>query len=212
MGNAPPHTDDKRPVGRPRDHQADDRLLDAALRVFGERGWAGLNILRVANAAGVSKSLAYERWSQVADLLVEAAQVLALPPLEEGEDWTVRELLIAEATQQLELYLGPYRKAVMRLSLEQTTTTDPQAQATFDRITRPPVRRLVGRVRDMQAAGALPPWVSATRLLDAIEGSILIHVLVTPDDKLDALRSGARAYVNTVVDEQLRIASVAPVR
>src|SRR3712207_5871481 len=50
-----------------------DRLLDAAARVFAEEGWRRLTMVRVADAAGVSRQTVYNEFGnkqQLAEQLV----------------------------------------------------------------------------------------------------------------------------------------------
>lgn len=48
--------------GRPRDTEVDAKVLDIAARLLVERGYAGLSIDAVAEAAGVAKTTLYRRW------------------------------------------------------------------------------------------------------------------------------------------------------
>ncbi|SDJ15182.1 DNA-binding transcriptional regulator, AcrR family [Actinokineospora alba] len=48
--------------GRPRDMEVDRRVLDIAAAQLVERGYAGLSIDAVAEAAGVAKTTLYRRW------------------------------------------------------------------------------------------------------------------------------------------------------
>jgi AcrR family transcriptional regulator len=51
------------PRGRPRDGDADRRILDAARQALLSAGYAGLAIDEVAQRAGVAKTTLYRRWS-----------------------------------------------------------------------------------------------------------------------------------------------------
>src|SRR5690349_24182713 len=50
------------PRGRPRDSDADRRILDAARQALLSAGYAGLAIDQVAQRAGVAKTTLYRRW------------------------------------------------------------------------------------------------------------------------------------------------------
>jgi hypothetical protein len=43
-------------------------------------------------------------------------------------------------------------------------------------------------------------------LLDAVEGAVFVHILVTPPHLMDRVRSSIRTYVEQLVDNQLRAA------
>lgn len=65
--------DDEAPrVGRPRDASRDAELLDAALEVLGEVGYAGMTMDMVAARAKAGKATMYRRWPSKADLVLEA--------------------------------------------------------------------------------------------------------------------------------------------
>ena len=48
--------------GRPADPDIEQRVLAAALTVYGEVGWAGFTLDRVARRAPVGKAALYRRW------------------------------------------------------------------------------------------------------------------------------------------------------
>jgi AcrR family transcriptional regulator len=66
-----------RTPGRPRSTTADEAILDAAVEIFGERGFEGLSVEDVAARAGVSKATIYRRYPSKVDLVVAAASCLA---------------------------------------------------------------------------------------------------------------------------------------
>ncbi|MDH3463360.1 MAG: TetR/AcrR family transcriptional regulator, partial [Acidimicrobiia bacterium] len=61
-----------RKPGRPRDAAVGERVLDAALEVLKDEGFAGLTIEAIADRAGVSKATMYRRWDSKETLLVDA--------------------------------------------------------------------------------------------------------------------------------------------
>jgi AcrR family transcriptional regulator len=58
--------------GRPRDPALDDAILDAAMALFAEGGYAGVTIEGVAARACVGKATVYRRYASRAELVVEA--------------------------------------------------------------------------------------------------------------------------------------------
>ena len=62
------------------------------------------------------------------------------------------------------------------------------------------------RVAEAIRAGVLPPGASPVRILDAVEGAIFMHLLVTPPQLLPRVRAGLDDYVQHMVDDQLRAA------
>ena len=63
---------ESRPAGRPRDADADDRIIDAALAEYAAHGRAGYSLNGVARRAGVGKSSIYLRWRDKDTLLIDA--------------------------------------------------------------------------------------------------------------------------------------------
>jgi AcrR family transcriptional regulator len=94
---------DSRPAGRPRDADADDRIIDAALAEYAAHGHAGYSLNGVARRAGVGKSSIYLRWTDKETLLVDAVHARAEAPsidtgslrgdLEAVVNWLLRHFL-----------------------------------------------------------------------------------------------------------------------
>jgi AcrR family transcriptional regulator len=61
-------------AGRPRDPACDSAILQAALDLFAEEGYARLSIDGVAARAGVGKATIYRRYSSKAELVAEAVR------------------------------------------------------------------------------------------------------------------------------------------
>lgn len=76
---APSPSHQRRKADRP------DELLDAALELFVERGFAATRVDDVAQRAGVSKGTVYLYWSSKEDLLRAVIQRFLIGPLNTGE-------------------------------------------------------------------------------------------------------------------------------
>jgi len=195
--------------------------------VFCERGWAGLTLDEVAARAHVGKSSLYLRWSDKASLLASALrgiqeEVLENPaagpsgaepmtddPAEPVAEPTLRDYLIAHAHRRADLYLGEHGLAMFRLYAEARAHPELFVEIRDEAMTR---FVLIERQRVQSAitAGDLPATASPTRILDAVEGAILMHVLVTPPDLVGRMRTGLDAYIERMVDDQLRAAGFTP--
>ncbi|MEZ5160850.1 MAG: TetR/AcrR family transcriptional regulator [Marmoricola sp.] len=66
----------RRKRGRPRDPQADVRILGAACTLILERGFDTMTVDDVASMAGVGKATVYRRWARKEDLAVAAMESL----------------------------------------------------------------------------------------------------------------------------------------
>jgi AcrR family transcriptional regulator len=92
-----------RKPGRPRDAQADQAILDAALALMNELGYGRLTIDGVAARAGVTRPTVYRRWPSKQALVVAAlldAPQIQVPGADTG---TVRDDLIAILRHQIAL-------------------------------------------------------------------------------------------------------------
>lgn len=200
--------------GRPRDPETEQRALHATLEVFGRKGLAGLTIDEVATASKVGKSSIYLRWSSKEMLLAAALRQVQVEAVAETDvdgtsdddaPTTLRDFLIAHAQRRAALYLGEYGLAMLRLYAEARAYPE-----LFAEIREQAISRFVlderRHVEDAIRAGALPPHASPVRILDAVEGAIFMHILVTPPELLPRVRAGLDEYVELMVDDQLRAA------
>ncbi len=219
--------------GRPRDPATEERALRAALEIFGQKGLSGLTIDEVAARSKVGKSSIYLRWPDKEALLAAALHSIQVEgpengtsePSDEGEagvdapgsddaveppvELTLRDYLVAHVHRRAELYLGEYGLAMLRLYAE--ARAHPEM---FGEIRQQAISRFVlderRRVAEAVRAGVLPPGASPVRILDAVEGAIFMHLLVTPPQLLPRVRAGLDDYVEHMVDDQLRAAGYDP--
>jgi AcrR family transcriptional regulator len=68
-----------RRVGRPRSDDRDRAILDAALALLVEQGFAGLSMEGIAARAKVGKATIYRRWKSKAEVVVEALRAHVCP-------------------------------------------------------------------------------------------------------------------------------------
>ncbi len=165
--------------GRPADPDIERRVLAAALSVYGEVGWAGFTLDRVARRAPVGKAALYRRWPSKEDLLLAALEHLAEPP-EEGADLTdLRACLIGMAEQVIDMFVGPKALVLPRVLIEAS-----QYPAQFDDMVQNIVRARFATVRTViQAAadrGELPGGTPPDLIIDAIMGRVISLIVLTP--------------------------------
>ncbi|MBU4213938.1 MAG: TetR/AcrR family transcriptional regulator [Actinobacteria bacterium] len=187
-------------TGRPRKPEISPGVLDAALRLYGERGWSGLSIRSVCELAGVGRSSIYSRWSSLDELLT-AAFVWHLSAPAPAAD-AFRENLIAEARLRAAVYLGKYSKAVYRLMVEGQLGLEPAAPI-YRQLLRTEIHREQALIEGAVASGELPAESSVRRILDRIEGTVVMHIQSSPATRLDEVRAGIDVYVQELVDDVL---------
>lgn len=114
---------ESRPAGRPRDADADDRIIDAALAEYAAHGRAGYSLNGVARRAGVGKSSIYLRWTDKEALLVDAVHARSeVPEIDTG---TLRGDLDALATWMLDHYLSQAGWVVVRIAIDAVADGSP---------------------------------------------------------------------------------------
>ena len=99
--------------GRPRDEAVDAAVLAAAVDELIARGFAALSIEGVAARAGVAKTTIYRRWSNAADLALEAMRTFE-QDLRETPEGTVRDQLVWLVDAMRRKWNDPRYRAIMR--------------------------------------------------------------------------------------------------
>lgn len=190
--------------GRPRLVDAEERILDAALRIYSERGWYGTNMQEIARQAKVSKGLLYSRWSSAEEILEAAFDGVRRRP-EPSSTGSFRDALIAECTANAELYLGPQGFAMIRLWVDGEFGPE-FLRTVLENLNRRLVQGIRDRAHQAVKEGEIPADTDVTLLLDLIEGAVFAHINMTPSTKRNLLRPGLGAYIERLVDDQLRAA------
>lgn len=120
-------------------------------------------------------------------------------------DVSLRTYLVDHAMRRAELYVGEHGLAMLRLYVEARALPEVFAEIQKEAITSFVLAQR-HRVEDAIAEGDLDESASVVQLLDAIEGAVLMHVLVTPPELTARMRQTLPEYVETLVDTQLRAA------
>lgn len=172
-------TEARSQAGRPRDPAMEARVHDAALSVYGDRGWSGFSLDAVARAAGVGKNAIYLRWRTREDLLVSALEqfIVAVPDLDRG---SVREDLLHLVASMAETFSGPAGLAPLRVLLEAHS-----APALFDRFSEVAATRVAAvraAVERGVARAELPADTDVVVLTDALGGAVINQALIAPFD------------------------------
>ncbi|MBE6484221.1 MAG: TetR/AcrR family transcriptional regulator [Actinomycetaceae bacterium] len=190
-------------IGRPRNIEADSRILKAALCLYGESGWHGFNLTKVAAQACVGKSSMYSRWADRERLLLDAFRILVPCPGPIGE--TVHDILVNEAEFRMRLYLGCHAEAVRRVFVETGSTNQPVIRRVYEHLYVTPIGQIRSRLWEFKTTGALPRAMSMTRLLDAIEGSVLMRAFCLAIEDIDCFLTEIPEYAEHLVTDQLQI-------
>jgi AcrR family transcriptional regulator len=110
--------------GRPRTPGAEDRLFQAALEEYGERGWSGFTMDAVARRAGVGKSTIYLRWRDKDTLLADAVEARR-PNAQPMDTGTLRGDLEQLTINLFHFYLEPAGWATLRIAVDAASYPEP---------------------------------------------------------------------------------------
>lgn len=190
-------------VGRPRHRAADDRIMRAALALYGEAGWYGFNLTNVAKLAGVGKSTMYARWTSREQLLIDSFNQFIEFPRINGT--TAREILQEVVVSRLDLYFGENATAIRRILVEMNSQNEPALIEIYNAHVAYPMRTVRDRLWVLKNSGELSHRISITRLVDAIEGSTLLRALALHPSNIECFKEKFSEYAADLVDDQLRI-------
>lgn len=193
-------TSSSRTAGRPRQPDLDERVLDAARTVYGDRGWSGFTIDEVARRAGVGKGSFYLRWPNKAALLVDAVRSAA--PSVGNINLGNLELDLREFARQWMAFVRSVEGTMVSRLILDRQSSDELAAAIgehdypdYIRSTRALVRRAVER-------GEIDPGITPTLIADLVAGAITTHVRSTPPGLAQIAHT--ERYLTQLVDTVLR--------
>ncbi|HLH13075.1 MAG TPA: TetR/AcrR family transcriptional regulator [Methylovirgula sp.] len=154
--------------------------MSAALKLFAERGFHGVGIEQVAEAAGVARTTVYRRWSSK-----EALISAAIAQYRGASDENVLKKRVSPATildevtgAVVEIFAAPdYQKIIARLV--GSVPDYPELMSTYRENYLLPRRRLAAAVLEKaRAEGLLSSGAEPEILLDLIAGAIMHYMLV----------------------------------
>jgi AcrR family transcriptional regulator len=155
--------------GRPRNPDVDEAILDAALRLLGEQGYARLSIDGIAAAAGISRPTLYRRWSSKADLTTAALESRIAGEVLPPGDAATGPALVFLLEQLCERLLQPNSMALVGTLLAEEKQTPELIELFRERVWR----RRAETFRRVLERGRAHGEVSADADLEAV-----IHALI----------------------------------
>jgi AcrR family transcriptional regulator len=114
----------RRKRGRPRDPEADARILAAASSLILLRGYESMTVDEVASSAGVGKATVYRRWSRKEDLAVAAMEQLYLDEMPPPDTGSIRGDLLATYTSVLTFVNSPAGTDYVRTTVKESMRDD----------------------------------------------------------------------------------------
>lgn len=164
--------------GRPQDPAVSERVLAAAAALLTQRGFAGMSMDAVAEAAGVGKPAIYRRFADKVELVVAVIQ-RALPPMAPPTAADPEDRL-----RQLIAGLPPNPEAYAALigELMAERGRHPELMAAFREHILLPRRAIVAdEFAALQAAGVLRTDLTPEFMLDMIAGPFLARAYAGVD-------------------------------
>jgi AcrR family transcriptional regulator len=181
--------------GRPMSPGLDERILESALAMLAEVGYARLRLDALAARAGVAKTTILRRWPSKAAIAAAALRRLALQTVDVPESGDVRDDLRAMLGNAVAMFgegAGRFVPAMMRESGHHPEIAD--LLRTMLHTRRLAYRRVLVRA---VARGELHPDVDHDLVIDLLVGPVWTRLLLTQDPITDTL-------VHDVVDAVLR--------
>lgn len=185
--------EERRP-GRPRDPSRDEAIIEASIDALVKDGYDRLSIEGVATAAGVGKATVYRRWSNKAELVIDAMATLkpAIDTIDTGSLDGDIELVIAASCSPTS-----QRLLQVMVSVCSALPREPELLAAFTtRFTEPRIARITGILERARERGDLGPDVDVPMAASLVPSLMLQRALMTG-------RPAGRAYAEQVVGSVL---------
>jgi len=167
----------KRPPGRPRSNESHDAILNAALALLEEVGFADLSIEGIAARAGVGKTTIYRRWPNKASLIMDAFLSAVQPHVTFRNTGSMRESFRRQLRSVVRVLAGPHGRMITALIA--AGQIDPEVNEAY-RTRWQSIRRVEAR-QMLQAGikrGELRKDTDVELVLDALYGPLYYRLLI----------------------------------
>jgi AcrR family transcriptional regulator len=196
---APTSTASSRP-GRHRSQAADTAILEAALEVLADEGYAGLTMAAVIERAGVSSATLYRRWPTKQQLVVAAVETL-VPAPSDTDTGSLAGDLDAFARDVAASIAVHHEDIAQTLNRERRRNPE-LAAALRERFRDPRLRELRGMLTRAKERGELGTAPSPEVVLSLVAGPIYHRAFYLGEPI-------TQAFVRTTVDHTVRALSSA---
>jgi AcrR family transcriptional regulator len=171
-----PEEDTQKGRGRPRDEEARQRILEAALSILDEVGFAQVTTEAIAERAAASKATIYRWWPNKAAVLIDAFREAVSPELPFPDTGCVRKDFQLQLRSFVKMLTG--RRGRIFAAFVGATQNDPEVAAAFRTLWLKPRRddAKAALARRMER-GELRPGVDLDVALDLLYGPIYYRLL-----------------------------------
>ena len=163
--------------GRPRDPSRDEAIIDAAIDLLIRDGYDRLSMEAVATEAGVGKATVYRRWSNKAELVIDAMATLK-PTVDAFDTGSLDgdiELMIAASC-------SPHSERLLQVmaSICSALPREPELLEAFrTRFTEPRIARIAAMLEHARQRGELGPDFDIAMAASLMPSLMLQRVLMT---------------------------------
>ena len=194
--------------GRPRSAAAEQAILDAALRMLGTHGVAGMTIEGVAADAGVGKTTIYRRWPTKTDLILAAISNV-VPSGDPPDTGSMAGDMAALAEIQQRRLAGSGLSGIVPRVLAESMS-DPELHEEFvDRVVNPFRAMLRLFIERGIERGELRPDLEVEPLVDLLHAMPIYRMLMSRGDPA-SLEQVPDAYLPILAPGILNSSSAAP--
>jgi AcrR family transcriptional regulator len=167
----------QRRPGRPRDPDYDKTILDAALEILFDKGYAGLTIDGVAARTGVGRPTIYRRWSSKPALVIAAlTQSVGLSPT--PDTGALRDDLLAFQRQQAGMMNRPESRPITAGLVADMVAHPELAETYFADYIRPRQMSVWQALHRGVDRGELRPDADFTLIYDLLLGPLFMRSVV----------------------------------
>jgi AcrR family transcriptional regulator len=169
----PPKGNEARPAGRPLDESVDEAILQAAVRLLHEQGYARMSIAGVAEEAGVGRPAIYRRYSDKADLVSAAIAHMRVRVPAPDTGSTRKDLI-----EHLERARRIYDMSLMGTLLVEQDKHPELLQRFRERMMLPQRELVAGVLERGKERGEVRKDLDVELAVDAVMGSFMYHAIV----------------------------------
>ena len=162
--------------GRPRDGVCRSRILDAALELLEQVGFAEITTDAIAERASASKATIYRWWPNKAAVLIEALREAVAQELPFPQTGDLRRDIQLQLRNFVKLLTG--RRGRIFKAFIAAAQTDPEVAATFETVWRTPRRATAKAGLELHRGRDMREDANLDLVMDVLYGPMYYRLLV----------------------------------
>lgn len=172
----------KKPPGRPRSTQSHQAMLQAALELLAEVGYAAMSMDAIANRAGVGKTTIYRRYASkeelVADAIESIREEIAIP--DTGNLESDIDTLIQNAAQ---ITLSPVGRQTVAMIISSASSNPQFAQIYWTKYLQPRRKAFAIVLERAKARNEIQADLDSDLIFDTMSGIMLYALIFQPNSE-----------------------------